>query len=64
MKCPECGSENIIPIVYGISSDELLEDFNAEKVAIGGWCIREAIPTLRCKDCGHPFQYDNTGEEP
>ena len=53
--CPECGSLDVLEIVYGCPGPELVKDFDAGKVWLGG-CIRSAgDPRLYCQDCGEEF---------
>ena len=47
--CPECGSENSIPIVYGRPGTELLEKAERGEVWLGG-CVPEDYHYY-CKDC-------------
>lgn len=49
--CPECGSENVVPIVYGLPSWEAWEEELEGKIRLGGCCISEDSPKYACKDC-------------
>ena len=48
--CPTCHSkENVVPIVYGYPSEELMEESKAGKVNLGGCVMHENNPQwLRC----------------
>lgn len=49
--CPECGGK-LIPIIYGLPSNKLLEDIkNGEEYILGGCCIDYDSPTDYCKSC-------------
>lgn len=50
-KCPKCGSENVIPIAYGMPGPELFKKAEAGKVKLGGCCIEENSPEYYCNDC-------------
>jgi hypothetical protein len=52
--CPKCSSkESIREIVYGIPIGPLDE----EKFAIGGCCISDNDPTVKCIECGWQGEY-------
>ena len=34
--CPRCHSTNVIPIIYGLPSDKLLERLERGEIALGG----------------------------
>lgn len=38
-RCPKCVSERVVPIMYGLPSDELFEDWDRGEVELGGCCI-------------------------
>ena len=61
--CPECGSKNIIPIVYGFPGSELMEEEYEGKIKLGGCCISPGIPKYYCKDCQHEFGRYNEDSE-
>lgn len=54
-KCPICGSKNVINIVYGMPSYELLQESEQGKVKLGGCEIVEGCPEYICKDCNHEW---------
>jgi hypothetical protein len=57
-KCPQCGSENIATISYGLPawSPELEKELASKRVVLGGCCITGDDPDLRCNGCGHAWQ--------
>ena len=54
-KCPKCKSENIIPIVWGYPTQELLDDDEAGRVISYGDLIPPNPPDSHCKSCGHEW---------
>ena len=50
-KCPKCGSNDIVPIVYGMPSDELFEKEGVHEVLLGGCLVNEDSPCWHCKSC-------------
>ena len=49
MKCPNCkSSDGVREIIYGLP----MQPFDEEKYAIGGCCISDNDPTLKCIECG------------
>ncbi|ADI02375.1 hypothetical protein [Syntrophothermus lipocalidus] len=49
--CPECGSNNVVPIVYGLPTWELRQKAEEGKIRLGGCCIYENSPRFACNDC-------------
>ena len=54
-KCPACGSEKILSIVYGYPGDELSRDAQAGKVILGGCCVTGDDPIWQCGSCNIPL---------
>jgi hypothetical protein len=52
--CPECGSERIARILYGLPafSDSLRKRLDNNEVVLGGCCITGNDPSWKCIDCG------------
>jgi hypothetical protein len=50
-RCPACGSNRVRAIVYGLPSEELMEDASRERVILGGCTIVDGRPMLACLDC-------------
>ncbi|MHC4469600.1 MAG: hypothetical protein ACYTDY_00290 [Planctomycetota bacterium] len=53
--CPECGSERVVPIVYGLPTDEALEMAEQGRFRLGGCCVTGNDPKWGCLDCAWPF---------
>jgi hypothetical protein len=62
--CVQCGSQEVIPIVYGLPDAELLEQAEAGEVSLGGCVVEEDSPVWHCSDCGHEWGHlgDNNPE--
>jgi hypothetical protein len=58
--CPECSSERMIPVVYGLPTPELFQRAASGEVALGGCVVFGNDPGWRCSDCGHSFNYPRT----
>jgi ribosomal protein S27AE len=54
-RCPACGSEKILSIVYGYPGDELSRDAQAGKVILGGCCVTGDDPIWQCGSCNMPL---------
>lgn len=53
--CAQCGSHEVIPIIYGLPDAGLLEQAEAGEVILGGCVIDEDCPAWHCGDCGHEW---------
>ena len=54
--CPNCGaSGSLREIIYGLPAEPVDET----KYAVGGCCISDNDPTLRCIECGWEGEYIN-----
>lgn len=53
--CPECGSLEVIPIVYGYPADmgAYLKAVDEGRFAPGGCCVDGSNPDWHCRDCEH-----------
>ncbi len=49
--CPECSSENAIPIIYGKPGQELVEKAERGEVKLGGCVVSRESPYWYCADC-------------
>jgi hypothetical protein len=49
--CSECGSANVIPIIYGKPGQELIEKAERGEVKLGGCVVSRESPYNYCKDC-------------
>jgi hypothetical protein len=59
-RCPRCGSEEVIRILYGTPGPDLLEDARTGRVALGGDVFWPEAPEWLCVACGHEWR---EGEE-
>jgi hypothetical protein len=50
--CPECGSHDVLPIVYGLPGPELEARAVRGEVVLGGCIVYDNAPDLGCKSCG------------
>lgn len=55
IRCPQCGSEDVIGIVYGYPTEETLERAKAGEVRLGGCVVGYCDPNRYCKNCGHEW---------
>lgn len=64
-KCPNCGSDNIAEILWGLPSftDELQKELSEGKVVLGGCCVDFGDPKYECNDCKHRFGRSMFAEE-
>jgi len=53
--CPKCKSNMIIDIIYGLPSEEISEEADSNKIALGGCCIDPVNPVFKCKSYGEEF---------
>jgi len=57
--CPNCKGTNVAEIMYGLPSQEFLEELkkkeNKEKYRLGGCCISNNDPKYSCNDCRFLF---------
>jgi len=72
--CPHCGSSSIMPISYGLKTDEAIEENAKERKWVWGGCVmREdvngGLKTHYCSDCkesyneSNPLIYSNLSKE-
>ena len=57
--CPNCGSENTLPIQYGLPSPDMFEQSKNGDIFLGGCIISPDSPTHYCKDCKQSFGTNN-----
>jgi hypothetical protein len=51
-RCPACGSERVVPIVYGLPNHpDLFRRANLGEVVLGGCIVSENSPDQACMDC-------------
>lgn len=49
--CPNCGSSNIVEIIYGMPTREAFLEEKAGKIKLGGCVVQPHSPDKFCKDC-------------
>lgn len=54
-QCPNCGSKNVIKIIYGMPTYELAQEAEQGKVKLGGYELIIGCPELVCTDCSHEW---------
>jgi hypothetical protein len=50
---PSCGSEDTVPIVYGLPTRELEEAAGRGELVLGGCLVSFDAPNRACQNCGH-----------
>ena len=56
-KCEACGEMSVVPVMYGLPTEEAFESASRGEIALGGCIIDFDNPTLTCSSCG----WDNGG---
>ena len=60
--CPQCGSNRVVRIVYGLPGPELMHKAQAGEVVLGGCCITANDPQWQCQDCRHRWRSTKTDD--
>jgi hypothetical protein len=47
--------KDVIKIIYGLPSDELVKKSHQGKFALGGCCVDKSNPDWECNNCGNRF---------
>ena len=55
-RCPRCGSDSTVRIVYGMPVYATFEAAQRGEVALGGCVVQPGQPTRACKSCGARFR--------
>jgi hypothetical protein len=50
--CPGCGARGVVPILYGLPSDDAFRDSGPGRIAVGGCVIGGDDPDASCIECG------------
>jgi hypothetical protein len=61
-KCPKCGSDRVLPIVYGFPSHVLLQGMNAHRLVLGGDHLLDSAHVWACSGCRSCFRYFPFGD--
>jgi hypothetical protein len=56
VKCPQCGSQDVIRIVYGFPSSQTIEKAEKGEIKLGGCVVHPDNPNLHCKHCHFEFK--------
>jgi len=62
--CPHCGSSSILPISYGLKTDEAIEQNAVERKWVWGGCVMRmdengGLKTHHCSNCNQSFNESN-----
>ncbi len=49
--CPTCRSTEVVPIIYGVPTPELVDEARVGRIVLGGCAIQNE--RWCCKRCGH-----------
>lgn len=60
-RCPRCGSQRSLPIVYGLPTKALEEEAARGEVVLGGCDVDGREPTRQCRACGHAWRPGGAG---
>lgn len=52
LACPTCGSDLVLPIVYGFADTGMGMDQEAGRILLGGCDITDHDPLSACRSCG------------
>jgi len=53
--CAECGSLDVVPILYGYPGPGMMDAAEQGRIALGGCCVGERDPQKQCNACGSQF---------
>ena len=53
--CPDCGQYEVVPIVYGLPSAELMRGADKRAYVLGGCAMSGHDPSHYCLVCGRRF---------
>ena len=62
--CPHCGSSSILPLSYGLKTDEAIEENARERKWVWGGCVMRVdenggLKTHHCSDCNQSYNASN-----
>ncbi len=60
-RCPRCDSDEVVPILYGMPSPEMVEASRRGEMALGGCVVFPEAPNRTCRNCGHEWREDDAG---
>jgi hypothetical protein len=53
--CPNCGSKNVVDIIYGLPTYETFLEAEAGKFHLGGCIVTGNDPQWHCNECGNEW---------
>jgi hypothetical protein len=54
-RCPQCLSNEILRVMYGMPTEKAWEESQQGKFMIGGCCVSDESPKWHCPACKHEF---------
>jgi hypothetical protein len=60
-RCPACGQDNSVPILYGLPDAEGFRAAEAGQVILGGCSLTSSSPDAHCRTCGHDWPSGRRG---
>ncbi len=60
-RCPRCHSDEVIPISYGMPTEEAVEESRRGEIALGGCLVWPEAPEWLCRACGYEWREDEAG---
>ena len=57
-KCEVCGENSVVPVIYGLPTEEAFESARRGEIALGGCIIDFDNPTIACTSCGWNNRYN------
>jgi hypothetical protein len=58
-ECPDCHSDDVVPILYGYPSTQAYEAAARGELLLGGCILEPTNPRWSCRSCGRRF---NSGD--
>ena len=57
-KCEVCGENSVVPVMYGLPTEEAFESARRGEIALGGCIVDFDNPTIACTSCGWNNMYN------
>ena len=57
-KCEVCGENSVVPVIYGLPTEEAFESARRGEIALGGCIVDFDNPTIACTSCGWDNRYN------
>ena len=54
-RCPQCEGETVVPILYGMPTEEAFLEEEQGLIALGGCCQEIGAPIWHCNACEHEW---------